>query len=104
MTVCLIDEFGLEFFPELYDDLDLQVEHNSGDVVHVEHIITPSILDYPDYAFVQAKLQGCKGRVYQITGLRVGGAVLTFSTSMSYGRFYSDPYHLQVRLVMAWKL
>ena len=85
-TVCIMDSHHQELSPEQYDLLDLQVEHNQDSVrfAPVAGNTTPN-----------AKL-GCVGRQFVVKGVKIGGAVATFSVSKSSGRLYSEPLNIQV--------
>ena len=46
--------------------------------------------------FFSFQLSGSNVRQFRITGLKVGGAILTFSTTKQNGRLYSDSVRVEV--------
>ena len=83
-TVCVFDEFGQELDAHQYSLVNLLAEHNQD---------TITITQSPSSSLSSS---GCVGVQYVIAGVRLGGAVITFSTSKHGGRLYSEPHTIQV--------
>ena len=87
--MCVLDEFDQELSEDQYALLDLIVEHNQDTVQFVR--LAPS-----DSRSTAPNRIGCRGQKYVVKGVKLGGAVATFSVSQKGGRLFSNPLSIEV--------
>jgi hypothetical protein len=84
-----LDENHEELSEDQYNQLDLHVEHHQDTVQFVR--LAPS-----DARSSAANRIGCRGQRYAVKGVKLGGAVVTFSASHKDGRLFSNPLSIEV--------